>query len=252
MLTYEIIAKYLMPVQNTFSQQPNIIMKNCDFTHFNKIFDDTFYRYGVIFNNDKYISLKSSILYCIDPNYHNLTSDIINNIINTNDIKIIVNNLNINILVFDFKNNKISSEYKGDYFNPWKPTIYLANYNDWWEPIITKDCKIFSFTSIKSSILKNNILMQDISRYNTTEQININDNFNEIIEMEGFNNTQIDDSIEEDSNTADTFITLEKPKRSKLDKMKKDELIQLCNTLNKIISINKPTKKDLIDLICKE
>jgi hypothetical protein len=45
------------------------------------------------------------------------------------------------------------------------------------------------------------------------------------------------------------FITNEKPPKSKLDKMKKAELIELCNTMNKIINIKKPTKKDLIDLI---
>jgi hypothetical protein len=45
------------------------------------------------------------------------------------------------------------------------------------------------------------------------------------------------------------FITTEKPQKSKLDKMKKADLIELCNTMNKIINIKKPTKKDLIDLI---
>ena len=34
-----------MPVVNSFSQQPNMI--NHDLSHFNKIFDDTFYRFGV-------------------------------------------------------------------------------------------------------------------------------------------------------------------------------------------------------------
>jgi hypothetical protein len=33
------------------------------------------------------------------------------------------------------------------------------------------------------------------------------------------------------------------------DKMKKDELIQLCAKLNKSINIARPTKKDLIEII---
>lgn len=224
MLTYDIIIKYLMPVVNSFSQQPNMI--NHDLSHFNKIFDDTFYRYGINHDN-KNVSLKNSILYCVTSNQ--------DTVIEIEDIKQAVTDLNINIIIFDFKNNIISSEYVGDFFNPWKPTIYLANYEEWWEPIINKESKIFSFCSTKSSILKNNILQQNITRYNSKEPININDNFNEIIEIEGFNN--------------ETFITHEKPQKNKLDKMKKDELIELCNKMNINISLSKPTKKDLINLI---
>ena len=152
MLTYDIIVKYLMPVVNNFSLQPNIILKSVDFTMFNKIFDDTFYRIGV--NNSTF---KSCLLYCIDENLYNTESDQINNIITTNTITESVNKLNINIIIFDFKNNKITSEYYGNYFNPWRPTILLANYDDYYEPIITKECKIFSFSSYKSNILKTNI-----------------------------------------------------------------------------------------------
>ena len=43
----------------------------------------------------------------------------------------------------------------------------------------------------------------------------------------------------------------EKPKQNKaqLNKMKKDELIELCKQYNKTVNISKPTKKDLIDII---
>ena len=246
MLSYDIIIKTLTPIVNTFSLQPNILLKSSEFTCFNKLFDDSFYRYGV-YNN---CSLKSSILYCMDL-YHNIvakqqndhmTPDYINEIIPTSNIKEIVANLNINIIIFDFNTKLISSEYKTDYFNPWYPTIYLAKYNDWWEPIVTKDTKIFSFSSAKSSILKNNILMENITRYMTDIPITINDNFNEIIEIEGFINDPV--------NTTDLFIKTEPYTKNKLEKMKKDELIQICQTLNKKIGISKPTKKDLIELIC--
>ncbi len=240
MLTYDIIIKYLMPVVNTFSQHPNISLKSNEFTCFNKIFDDTFYRYGIN-NDDTNISLKSSILYCLDENYHNLSVNQINELITTSTIINSVKELNINIIIFDFKNNKINCEYYGDYFNPWRPTILLANHDEYYEPIVTKECKIFSFSSYKSNILKNNILSQQIYKYGTDELININDNFKEILELENFTK-----SI---SNEAFTSSEEEVFNKTKLDKMKKDELIELCNKLNKHINISRPTKKDLIDLI---
>lgn len=226
MLSYEIILKTLMPEKNTFSLQPNIT--NHDLGTFNKLFDSSFYRYGVFSD----ISLKSSILCCIDTNYHNLLYEQINEQF-SNNISDIVKDFNINIIIFDYKNNNIYAEYNGDFLNPWKPTIYLANYNDWFEPIITKDTRIFSLCSFKSHILKNNILSQTILKFNTDIPITINDNFNEIVELEGFKKKSI--SL-----------------KSKYEKMKKDDLIQLCVKMNKTIEIVKPTKKDLIDIILNE
>jgi hypothetical protein len=232
-----------MPVVNNFSQHPNISLKSTDFTYFNKIFDDTFYRYGIN-NNDEQsnnISLKSSILYCLDENYHNVSSKQISNLITKNDIINCVKELKINIIIFDFKNNKISSEYFGDFFNPWRPTILLANYQEYYEPIVTKECKIFSFSSYKNNILKNNILSQQIYKYNTDDLININDNFKEILELENFNKPVYTESF--------TSSEEEVYNKTKLDKMKKDELIQLCTKLNKSINISRPTKKDLVEII---
>lgn len=213
MLTYEIIIKYLTPDKNPF------LLKSNNFFNFT-FFDDSFYYINV----DKY-SLENSIGYCLDSNIESIDY---------------INELNINIIIFDFKNNSISSDYSGEYFNPWKPTIYLANYNEWWAPIVSKDTKIFSFCSDKSNILKQHILTQNIIKNKTTDPIIINDNFNEIIELEGFNNS------------SDNFIVKEKPPKAKLDKMKKDELLELCKELNKEILISKPTKKDLIEIICKD
>jgi hypothetical protein len=234
MLTYDIIIKHLMPAINNFSLQQNIVMKSVDFPFFDKLFDETFYRIGT--NN----SLLSSINYCLLNNINE-----INDINNCNDINDIIKKLDINMIIFDFKNNKIMMEYNKDFFNPWKPTIFIANYDEWWEPIICKDTKLFSFSSPKAHILKNNILNQNITRMNG-DNININDNFQEIINIEGFNKNE----LEEDDNYKDTFIVTEKPNKTQLNKMKKDELINLCKQLNKNINISKPTKKDLIDLIC--
>jgi hypothetical protein len=234
MLTYDIIIKHLMPPVNNFSLQPNIVMKSTDFLFFNKLFDDTFYRFGI---NSESNSLINSINYCLS-----------NNIELKNNVKDITKQLDINIIIFDFKNNKITMEYNNDFYNPWKSTIFLANYDEWWEPIICKDTKIFSFSSPKAHILKNNILNQQITRING-DSININDNFHEIIEIEGFTKPlELSDDNNEEFNEA--FISTEKPNKTTLNKMKKDELIDLCKKLKKNINISKPTKKDLIDLIC--
>ena len=230
MLTYDIIIKHLMPPVNNFSLQPNIVMKSVEFFFFNKLFDDTFYRFGISSEN----SLINSINYCLSMNI-----ELVGN------IKDIIKLLDINIIIFDFKNNKIMMEYNNDFFNPWKPTIFLANYDEWWDPIICKDTKIFSFSSPKATILKNNILPQQITRMNG-DNININDNFLEIIDIEGFNKL-IQNNDNEDEYNHEAFI-IQKPNKTLLNKMKKDELLELCKTLNKKIN-NKPTKKDLIDII---
>jgi hypothetical protein len=238
MLTYDIIIKHLMPAINTFSLQPNIVMKSVDFPFFNNIFDDTFYRFGVNSSNTQ-SSFINSINYCLSNNNNNI-----------NDLHLVVKQLDINIIIFDFKNNKIMMEYSNQFFNPWKPTIFLANYDEWWEPIVCKDTKIFSFSSSKSNILKKNILNQNITRMNG-DSININDNFQEIIDMEGFNKKPVSTTNEEedDGDYINTFIVKEKPNKTQLNKMKKEELIILCKQFNKTISSSKLTKKDLIDLI---
>jgi hypothetical protein len=236
MLTYDIIIKHLMPPINTFSLQSNIVMKSNDFPFFSKLFDDTFYRFGI--NNN---SLNNCINYCFNT-----------------DINDNIDDLDINIIIFDFKNNKIEAEYKQtkfDFFNPWKPTLLLAKYENWWEPIVCKDTKIFSFSSPKSHILKNNILNQPITKYNTTIDININDNFQEILDIEGFTKSHelSNNSSDIDEHSNDTFIKKDIQKETltlaKLNKMKKEELEELCTKMNKVINKLKYTKKDLIDII---
>jgi hypothetical protein len=236
MLTYDIIIKHLMPEINTFSIKPSSYMYSSDFPLFNSLFDDTFYRFGVDSNN----SLIESIKYCFNTNI-----DLSNNI----TINEIVKLLDINIIIFDFKNNKITIEHNKDFVNPWKPTIFLANYannySNFWEPIICKDTKIFSFSSPKAHILKNNI-------YSQITNNTINDNFQEILNLEGFN-VKEDIEISDNSDNLETFITKdivdEKLSVAKLNKMKKEELVDLCKKMNKQITKKSFTKKDLIDLI---
>lgn len=231
MITYELILEYLAPPINTFSNKQNIMMSSTNFPYFKDIFDDSFSRYGVV-STDKSInvSLYNSILHCL--NIPSFDKDLIN-------LWTICNSIHINIIVFDFKHNTISASYYGDYLNPWRPTIYLANYDDWWEPIISNETNIFSFSSYKGLILKNKILSNDIKKYNDTCIITINDNFTEIVEPYINNNEE-------------TFINNTTFSKNKLDKMKKEELLQIISNMNKKMDLSRPTKKDLIEIICKE
>lgn len=242
MITYDLIISTLMS-NNTFANKVNITQYSKDFTFFNDIFDNTFYRQGIY--QDKELSLFICILLCIDKDYFILTKNELferAQLLNTSNdkIKAIVNNLKLNLIIFDFKNNKIKSAYDGDYFNPYIPTILLANYDNYWEPIINQDTYLFSYVSSKLNIFKYNILSMDIEYYNNDKVFTINDNIEDIL-----NNENI-------SNMDNTFISQSEIKtnltKNKLQKMKKDELLNLCNELN-IENNNKLKKSDIINLL---
>jgi len=240
MITYELIIETLSPFVNTFSCQPNIILNSCNFSHFSEILDNSFYRYGIKTSSDNInTTLYDSINYCIESDIN----------INTTDLWKISNDIHINIIIFDFKNKIISASHIGDFFNPWRPTILLANYDKFWEPIVTKENKIFSFATSKSNILKNNILSQEIKKYNDTTNIIICDNFVEIMGIEKL--LSIDSIEEDDDDIQEPFIKNTLLSRTKLDKMKKDDLMAILTNMNLTLTIKKPTKKDIIDLICK-
>lgn len=249
-ITYNDIISTLCD-NNKFSTKLNIMKFVDQFSYFKNIFTNEFYRYGIhIYDNEyKNISFLSSILYCIDDNYNymdknillNKIKEISNTLENTFDI---VNKLNINILIFDFKNDKIKTIYDGDYLNPYKETIFLANYDKYWEPICCKDYKSFNITLSKCNILKNKILNCNISYIDDTKIYVLNDNLNEIVE----NKFGI---IENNNNSFTTKKTIySNLTKNKLTKMNKNDILQIIDDLNIDISIlKKPTKNVLIDLI---
>ena len=263
-ITYEMILEYLAPPINNFSNQPNIILNSSKFAFFKHIFDDSFFRVGVV-NSDN-MSLYNSIIYCLKSEDDKLKS-----LTYSGDLLQISESFHFNIIIFDFKNNKMMGTHYGEFFNPWRPTIFLAKYEQWWEPIVSTDCSIFSFSTIKSNIIKYKVLSSEIFKYNennTCHNITINDNFNEIIDIDGFTKSNkiveqatveqatVEQATVEQSTTHEMnqsnepFISNNTNiSQAKLDKMKKDELLQVITTRNIIINISRPTKKDLIKLI---
>ena len=250
-ITYNDIISVLCNNNDKFSTKLNIMKFVDQFNCFKNIFSNDFYRYGIHIYDDEYknISFLSSILYCLDENYCYIEKsslfmkikEISDNIENNFDI---VKKLNLNIMVFDFKNEKIKSIYDGEYLNPYKETIFLANYEKYWEPICSKDYKLFNITLSKCNILKNKILNNEISYIDDSKIFLLNDNINEIL----------DDTFGEVTNNDESFTTkntiYSNLTKNKLIKMNKNDILQIIDDLNIDISgLKKPTKNILINLI---
>jgi hypothetical protein len=250
-ITYDDIISILCKNNNKFSTKLNIMKFADEFNCFKSIFNNNFFRYGIHIYNDEYknISFLSSILYCIDENYSYIDKNILFNKINEinkfikNDYDI-VNYLNLNIIIFDFKNKNIKTIYNGDYLNPYKETIFLANFEKYWEPICCNDYKTFNFNLSKCNILKNKILTLKIQYIDDSKVYSLNDNIDEILE-ETFGEEINNDESFTTKNNIYSELTI-----NKLNKMTKSNILQIINDLNIDISgLKKPTKKILIELI---
>ena len=225
--------------------QENIIQHSKEFTKFTNIFDNSFYKQGIY--NHNILSPYIAILYCIDPDYNIYShTDIIDKATMlknkcNNDIYNIVKKVKLNLIIFNFNNEGITGVYDGDYFNPYISTIFVSVNNDYWEPIINNETKLFSYSSVKSNVFKYNVLTQNINCINIHQTFSINDNIMEIMDIEQLENND------------ETFITQSEIKnnlsKTTLTKMKKDELFELCSELGININNKKIIKKDIIDII---
>ena len=180
----------------------------------------------------------------------NLGSKRINlDIIDNDIIQLFSQIFDINILIFDFKNEDIFIAFTGDTCDIFKPFVLLSNFDQEYEPILYKTNKIVSFND---EYFKN-ILKSASIKYlnNINKTYSINDDINNIIQELNNNNKLINQTF-----IKDTDIPIETPKLEngltliQLNKLKKDELIDILK--NQGIDINKNTKllkKDLIKLI---
>ena len=148
---------------------------------FKNILTENFFRYGITVNDNdnNNISFWSSIITILDKqfvfplSYTHTEYEIINQFktqlidlynpkllcdfikqYDKNDIKerfklnpdciviqYIVEVLDINIIIFDFKDETIKAVYPHEIMNPWKQTVLLANYDLFWEPVMCKKSK---------------------------------------------------------------------------------------------------------------
>ena len=132
----------------------------------------------------------------------------------------------INILILDFKNKetKLYSDSHDDIINPFLPTIILAKHNNNFEPVYTNKHKIFNIMDSMFSSILNKYKIKTIKDLQFKEKKN--------------NNIFV--------NTKNNF-----PNKTKIKKMKKQELCDICTTL-KLDFNNKDTRAILIDKILKK
>lgn len=216
-------------------------------------------------NHEKIIyinKIKDQIRHYLKKNYkhfklkNKFDKEYSRNLIKSNEINALTLELltfcfNINIIIFDFKEDKINTVYKGDFFNPWKVTLLLSNYDNIWEPIYTDGERLFDYNNVVIQNICHSDLNYIDSEYLEKDYM-LMDNFEEIINLEKENH-----NIEENENinsikkkSSKTFISKVKLKHnyseSKLKKMTKDKLIELSNELELNLNLNKKTRKKYI------
>lgn len=177
-------------------------------------------------------------------------------------IQLIAQILDINFIIFDFKTEKISTIFKGDYLNPWKVTFLLGkmdivtNVTCNWEPIFC-DEKQFSYNDV---FLKKILTNEEICYYNEeylNKSYSILDNISEITNINNLSEDTQEDIIAESddenvqSDESDTFLNpvneIKKMNltKTKLKSLKKDDIYKLINSLSLEVSKD-VTKTDMI------
>lgn len=265
-INYDLILKYLYTPKNKFASKKHILIYSDQFPEkFKNLLQNKFYRYGINHVDEKNnnISFFTCLLTLLNKNFITLNNkeeleniNIFNKTLKNKEIgykliQEISDLLEINFIIFDFKdenikiifsnNNQNNSDTPSQYCNPYKPTFLIANYEELYEPIIYEldNKRIFSYND---QIIKN-LYKSDLQTYNNNKYVLQEDNFiNEFID-----NDQIFTPTEnkkcnslENTNNLDPL---------KLLKMTKKELNEILNNKNINININKMLKKDIIDLI---
>ena len=276
-INYDLIMKYLVTKKTQFSSKKHILVYSDLFPEkFKNILQNKFYRYGVNQNNSFYNTILTllnkpfitnnteeeiievdtfkkslnKILTNFDLPYY-LSSiidkkNVLNNITEQH-IQVISEILSINFIIFDFKNESINIIYTGNICNPYKPTLLVANYEEFYEPIIyeTDNKKIFSYND---SIIKK-LYNSSLGVYpSLNKNFKLNDILKELVSEFDINNTVIqnDDNqvfTKEEITNNEKEYTL-----AKLNKMVKKDLEEILDK-NNVKYSSKMLKKNLIDLI---
>ena len=309
-ITYETIIQHLCRkkeevIINQWFCQKNIhkYVKDWDIK-FKNSFSEKFYRYGVtIYDKDRNnISFWTSLLTLLDKKFITCSDEleVVNNFknnildqynkvnidkyqlrtlikcnITVELIEVICKILNINIIILDW-NSELCKAVYSDYktgFNPFIPTIFLANSYNYFEPIMNS----LSKGGIRRTFNYNDIAFKKFLESNSIYCMNGKDNFfvidiNTIIKNEKEKYKQENINISKDSSLSesdtdgsiDTDVSLESEKdnntklivelkkmtKSKMMKMTKEKLLEYCNKLN-LTNTMKDTKEVIISSINK-
>lgn len=253
-----------------------------------------FYRYGVTKNN---ISFWTSLLTLLDKkfmvpyendeltqinNFKNQLLELYNKSLSMKDldkndirdrfklhpdiivIQYIVDILDINIIIFDFKTDDISTVYKNDIMNPWKQTILLAKYSDLWEPImfINTRGKIQRLFDYNDNVIKRVLSYKTITYFESNrikKEHAYNNNISSIIDNEKtklgiiqINIIHNEDSESSVKTDASDDIDVSHLNKTQLTKLKLIDLTNLVAKLKIPMNMNKPTKSIIITEILKK
>jgi len=274
-INYDLIIKYLVTQKKThFSSKKHILVYSDLFPEkFKNILQNKFYRYGVnqydtfystiltllnkIFitnNNDEEIieinKFKKSLVKTLN-NFELLSYlvDIIDkqmvfNKVNEFHIQVISEILSINFIIFNFKNESINVIYTGELCNPYKPTLLIANYDDFYEPIIceTDNKKIFSC---------NDLIVKKIYYGNITVYTSLNKVLkfqDSLYDFEDKPLIETNEVFTKEESQPILQVNESEYTFAKLNKMVKKDLEEILNK-KKIKYLSRMLKKDLIELI---
>lgn len=207
----------------------------------------------ITYNNDEELNsiniFKKSIMEAIDTfTFSNYTEELLNkNKINKTDILNTVDGLqlqclsellDINFIIFDFKEEKIRIIFKDDFCNPYKPTLLFANYEEYFEPVIYEvdSKKIFSYND---QYIKK-LYQSDLESYSNKTYI-LEENIKNIINTFNGSNEQLNETFIKEPESIYS--------ESQLLKMTKKDLQVILDKKNIKININKMLKKDIVNLI---
>lgn len=189
-------------------------------------------------------------------------------------LQYLVDILDINVLIMDWETEDIWSVFHKDIMNPWKKTILLAKYKKFWEPIMMVKSKgetkrLFDYNN---QIIRKILTTENLIKYYQAEITNkeyiLNDDIYSIIDSEKkklnivvVNNkpnlieTDSESSVKTEGSESNIFIKndeleeYKKLNKTKLTKMKIDELHQIIDKLKIVITHKKPTKSVLVESI---
>lgn len=204
-------------------------------------------------------------------------------------LQYIVDILDINIFIFDFEANEIFVLYHGSIMNSWKQSLLFAKHNNYWEPIMLVNSKgttqrLFDYNNV---IIKK-ILTTSIKYFEgitINKNYKINDNIDDVIKKEqiklkiilddsvkiespsinNLSNTNDSESSVKSDTINDIFIDttenikvkndkideIKKLNKTKLNKLKLSELLELTTTLGLTDIKKNATKAILLELILK-
>lgn len=271
--------KVNFPIKQNIMRYANYFENN-----FSKLLTKDFYLYGIQIYDDlqNNISLWSSILFLLEKRFLTMDKnqkityiDLINkqfiefiknnykNFINKRKfsrnfamdilrkkdfnpliLELISYSLNLNIIIFNFQDDKVNVINSEDIFNPWKSTILLGKYQEYWEPICNSNNKLFNYSNNCIKEILNGEVYYFESEY-LDRDYTLVDNLNEL-----YIENKIKSNDSESSEENKMFIKKNQLKlnKTKLRKMKKIDIINIIKEFNYEINVNQ-NKIDLINCI---